>query len=58
MRHVLEIAGKRPPENFIVYWLSKEHVLESLGLDRTVHVHRHGVASFFTFEVTDPIDLR
>ena len=38
-REVLEAAGKLPPDDFIVYWLGKDNVLEDLGLDRTVHLH-------------------
>jgi len=48
-RAVLEAAGKLPPEDFIVYWLGKDNVLEDLGLDRTVHLHEHRVERFLTF---------
>jgi hypothetical protein len=49
-RQVLEIAGRHPVDDFIVYWLGKDNVLEDLGLERTVHLHKHRVACFFTFE--------
>jgi|SRR5579864_3416288 len=48
-RQVLEIAGKKPPEDFIVYWLDKENVLHDLGLSGTVHLHLHKVERFLTF---------
>lgn len=48
-RQVLEAAGKRPPDGFIVYWLGNDNVLQDLGLERTVHLHEHGVERFLTF---------
>ena len=35
-RQVLEAAGKRPADEFIVYFLDRGHVLQDLGLERTV----------------------
>jgi len=49
-RQVLEVAGKVPPDDFIVYWLSKDNVLQDLGLDHTVHLHEHHVERFLTFD--------
>jgi Multiubiquitin len=49
-RAVLEAAGKLPPDDFIVYWLGKDNVLEDLGLDRTVHLHERCVERFLTFQ--------
>ena len=49
-RQVLEIAEKRPVDDFIVYWLGKDNVLQDLGLDRTLHLHQQGVERFLTFE--------
>ncbi len=49
-REVLEVAGKLPPEDFIVYWLGRDNVLQDLGLDGTVHLHEHGVERFITFQ--------
>jgi hypothetical protein len=48
-RQVLETAGKQPPDDFIVYWVGKDNVLQDLGLERTVHLHEHRVARFLTF---------
>jgi hypothetical protein len=48
-RQVLEIAERHPVEEYIVYWLGHDNTLQDLGLDRTVHVHEHHVAKFFTF---------
>jgi hypothetical protein len=48
-REVLQIAGKHPPDDYIVYWLGKDNVLEDLGLDRSVHLHKHKVERFLTF---------
>jgi hypothetical protein len=49
-RQVLEVAGKLPPDDFIVYWLGKDNVLQDLGLDRTVHIHEQHVERFLTFD--------
>jgi Multiubiquitin len=49
-RQVLEVAGRHPAEEYIVYWLGQDNVLEDLGLDRTVHLERQSVSLFFTFE--------
>lgn len=49
-REVLEAAGKLPPDDFIVYWLGRDNVLEDLGLDRTVRLHERGVERFLTFQ--------
>lgn len=49
-REVLEVAGKHPVEEFIVYWLGRDKVLQDLGLERTVHLREHRVAKFYTFE--------
>ena len=49
-RQVLDIAGKHPVDDFIVYWLGKDNVLEDLGLDKTVHLAHHGVQKFFVFD--------
>jgi hypothetical protein len=49
-RQVLETADKRPVDNFIVYWVGKDNVLEDLGLDRTVHLQHDDVERFLTFE--------
>jgi len=46
---ILEIADKRPPDDFIVYWLGKDNILKDLGLEATVHLHRDGVERFLTF---------
>ena len=48
-RQVLEATDKRPPDEFIVYWLGKDNVLQDLGLERTVHLHEQGVERFLTF---------
>jgi hypothetical protein len=48
-RQVLEIAGKRPADDFIVYWLGKTYVLQDLGLEKAVHIHQHAVERFLTF---------
>ena len=47
---VLEAAGKLPPDDYIVYWLGRDNILEDLGLDRTVHIHERGVERFLTFQ--------
>jgi hypothetical protein len=49
-REVLEIAGRHPVEDFIVYWLGKDKVLKDLGLDLRVHIQTQGVERFLTFE--------
>jgi len=49
-RQVLDIAGKHPIEEFIVYWLGRDNVLQDLGLDRPVHLHEDRIAKFFVFE--------
>jgi Multiubiquitin len=49
-RNVLEIAGKHPPDDYIVYLLGKDNVLQDLGLDRTVHLHDGKVERFLTFK--------
>lgn len=49
-REVLEIADKRPVDDFIVYWLGRDNVLMDLGLDKTVHLEHQGVQEFFTFQ--------
>jgi hypothetical protein len=48
-RQVLEVAGKRPPDEYIVYWLGKKNVLQDLGLERSVHLHADAVERFLTF---------
>lgn len=48
-RQVLEIAGKRPVDDFIVYFLGKNNVLQDLGLEKTVHLHQDEVERFLTF---------
>jgi len=48
-RQVLEIAGKRPGDDFIVYWLAKNNVLQDLGLENAVHIHKDAVERFLTF---------
>ena len=48
-RQVLEIAGKRPIDEFIVFWLGKNNVLQDLPPDKTVHLHRNEVERFLTF---------
>jgi hypothetical protein len=49
-RQVLEAAGKLPPDDFIVYWLGTDNVLQDLGLDQTVHLHEQHVERFLTFD--------
>jgi hypothetical protein len=49
-RQVLEAAGKVPPDDFIVYWVGTDNVLQDLGLDQTVHLHDHHVERFLTFD--------
>jgi hypothetical protein len=49
-RQVLEAAEKHPVDDFIVYWVGKENVLQDLGLGGTVHLHHDGVERFLTFE--------
>ena len=49
-RQVLELAGRVPPDNFIVYWLGRDNVMEDLGLDRKVHIHERHLDQFLTFE--------
>ncbi len=49
-REVLEAAKRLPPDDYLVYWLGKDNVLEDLGLDRRVHLHERGVERFLTFQ--------
>lgn len=49
-RFLLEAAGKRPPDNYIIYMLGPDNVLEDLGLDRVVDVRGRGTERFLTFE--------
>jgi hypothetical protein len=49
-REVLEVAGKLPPDDYIVYWIGKDNVLRDLGLEGKVHLHEHHVERFLTFQ--------
>jgi len=48
-RRILELAGKRPSEEYIVYFIGPGNVLEDLGLERTVDIRERGVERFLTF---------
>lgn len=48
-RQLLELAGRRPAEEHLVYWMGPGNVLEDLGLDETVDVREPGVERFLTF---------
>jgi hypothetical protein len=48
-RQILEIAGKRSVDDYIVYWLAKNNVLQDLGLEKTVHIHKGTIERFLTF---------
>jgi hypothetical protein len=48
-RKILTLAGKRPADEYIVYFIGPDNVLEDLGLDRTLDIREHGVECFLTF---------
>jgi hypothetical protein len=49
-RDVLRIADKRPEDDYIIYWLNKDNVLQDLALDREVHLQHDGIERFLAFD--------
>lgn len=48
-RQLLDIAGKRPVEEHLVYFLDKTHLLEDISLEETVDLRERGIERFLTF---------
>ena len=48
-RRVLEIAGRHPFDEFLVFWLGPDGVLEDLSLDEEIRTRDRGVQEFLTF---------
>jgi hypothetical protein len=49
-RLLLEAVGKRPPDEYIIYQLTPDNVLEDLGLDRVIDIQESGIERFLTFK--------
>jgi hypothetical protein len=48
-RQLLDIAGKRPVEEHLVYFLDKINLLEDISLEETVDLRERGIERFLTF---------
>jgi hypothetical protein len=51
-REILEKAGKKPPEKYILRQVLKGGVLEKIELSQTVDLARHGIEKFKTMPKT------
>lgn len=48
-RQLLNLAGKLPVEEHLVYFLDKTNLLEDIGLEETVDLRERGIERFLTF---------
>lgn len=53
-RQLLDKAGKRPVEEFVIYLFLDNGLMEGIGQDETVDLRKPGIEKFITFE-TDRI---
>lgn len=49
-RQLLEEIGKRPTEDFLIFQLLKNGMLEEIRLDETVDLRNSGIEKFLTFK--------
>lgn len=49
-RQLLNVAGKKPPEEHLIYFLGSGNLLEDIGLDETLDLRQPGREKFITFK--------